>query len=466
MNFFNSYPYTDFHELNLDWVLKCLKELDKEWDEFQVLNTITIQGVWNISKNYPKYSIVEDNGTGYLSIKPVPAGILISNIDYWLPVGTYSTAIADLNTRLTAAEGNITTMQGTIAGHTTAINNLSAKLDINNMLKGQIVYIGDSYLAGWTPDGDVTSWGQRLKNIMNKPNDKIFAVGGAGFCNTVGGENFRTLVDTAAADPDVDNDKVTLVLFGGGWNDKGYSTADLVTAMQDASNKVRNNFPNAVALFAYMAWDRNSGNFTTYNKLYLPARYANAIKQTNIGWIENIYKCLQAPENYFSSDGTHPNNEGQKAIANAIYSALIGSYSPGTMENKAITGESNIFVSSDENNYCILFYLQKRFPVTLSDIRGDGSSKVAELDLSEFGIKPGSDYFIGNLRGFIEGFTTVDPLNNSYHDVTYECRLKSNGKLEFYYWAINATNNSYLNFNTASNVYIYPGTLIIPKVYC
>lgn len=30
---FNSYPYEDFHEMNLDWVLKMLKEMDAALDE-------------------------------------------------------------------------------------------------------------------------------------------------------------------------------------------------------------------------------------------------------------------------------------------------------------------------------------------------------------------------------------------------------------------------------------------------
>ena len=30
---FNSYPYEDFHEMNLDWVLKKLKEMDAAIDE-------------------------------------------------------------------------------------------------------------------------------------------------------------------------------------------------------------------------------------------------------------------------------------------------------------------------------------------------------------------------------------------------------------------------------------------------
>lgn len=469
MGFFNKFPYTDFHELNLDWVLKMLKELDQEWDEFKVLNTITLAGTWDISKNYPKYAIVEDSGNGYLSIKPVPPGIAISNLDYWLPVGTYASAISALNTRMNTAESNITTLQnnvstlnGTVSGHTTQINNLSNKLDVNNILKGQIVMIGDSYLEGWTPDGDVTSWGVHLKNILNKPDDQIFAKGGAGFCNTVDSVNFVTLLDDANASAAVDNDKVTLVLFGGGYNDTGYTAAQILTALQSASSKISTYFPNAAAAFAYMPWDRNSGSRQTYQKLYAPARYANAFKQVNIAFFENIYKSLQAVEGLFSSDNKHPNGEGQKAIAKAIYETLLGTYSPCTAESAAVSGENNIFVSGDENTYNVLFYAQKMFTVSYSTFVCNGATKAAELDISQFGIKPGTQYFKSQIRGFIEGYISG---NNRYVDVTYDVSLTADGKLEFYPWAVNLTHDNYLTFESVSHVYVYPGNILIPKIY-
>ena len=42
-NFFNKYPYTDFHELNLDWVLETIKQLVADWEEYHT----SLTGEWN-----------------------------------------------------------------------------------------------------------------------------------------------------------------------------------------------------------------------------------------------------------------------------------------------------------------------------------------------------------------------------------------------------------------------------------
>ena len=35
-NFFNKYPYTDFHELNLDWILSTVKQLETEVHQINI----------------------------------------------------------------------------------------------------------------------------------------------------------------------------------------------------------------------------------------------------------------------------------------------------------------------------------------------------------------------------------------------------------------------------------------------
>lgn len=52
---FNTYPYTDFHELNLDWILKKMQELQAQMDEL-------IQKAIDEAKEYAKEYIDERLG--------------------------------------------------------------------------------------------------------------------------------------------------------------------------------------------------------------------------------------------------------------------------------------------------------------------------------------------------------------------------------------------------------------------
>lgn len=90
-NFLNQFPYSDFHEMNLDWILKEIKKMAESMEEFEAANSVTYEGIWDITKQYPRYSIVLDSQTGYLVIamKTVPSGIAITNTDYWMLVSPF-----------------------------------------------------------------------------------------------------------------------------------------------------------------------------------------------------------------------------------------------------------------------------------------------------------------------------------------------------------------------------------------
>lgn len=87
--FTSRYNYTDFHELNIDWVIRIVTVLEDLMDDFVTLNTITYADPieWSIDRQYSKNVVVLDStGNAFLAIKPVPKGIQLNNSDYWLKI--------------------------------------------------------------------------------------------------------------------------------------------------------------------------------------------------------------------------------------------------------------------------------------------------------------------------------------------------------------------------------------------
>ena len=103
--FNGKYPYTDFHELNLDWIISKLIQMDSKLTNFVNLNTIKYADPisWDITKQYETNTIVIDQTTGvaYISAKPVPAGVAISNTDYWSVVFDLQQIINNITDNLT-----------------------------------------------------------------------------------------------------------------------------------------------------------------------------------------------------------------------------------------------------------------------------------------------------------------------------------------------------------------------------
>lgn len=112
---FHDYPYTNFHDLNLDWILKMMKQLDQEMDDFIAVNQITWAGEWSGSKAYPRWAIVQDtSGNGYISIQPVPEYVTLDNTDYWMKVADYDTLYQAFGDRITALESTVVDLQDQI----------------------------------------------------------------------------------------------------------------------------------------------------------------------------------------------------------------------------------------------------------------------------------------------------------------------------------------------------------------
>lgn len=89
-DFTNIYPYSDIHELNLDWILKTVKGLEGEMNEFTAANKIKYGGAWDISKQYEAWTVVSASDGAYISKVPIPAGIAIDNEEYWVSMGLYT----------------------------------------------------------------------------------------------------------------------------------------------------------------------------------------------------------------------------------------------------------------------------------------------------------------------------------------------------------------------------------------
>lgn len=88
----NFWPWTNLHELNLDWIIQSITDQETRLTNFVSLNSIKYANPfqWNITTQYAQNTLViePETGTAYLSVQPVPQGVQITNTEYWTPVFT------------------------------------------------------------------------------------------------------------------------------------------------------------------------------------------------------------------------------------------------------------------------------------------------------------------------------------------------------------------------------------------
>lgn len=297
----NIYPYTDAHELNLDWILKQIRLIANEVNEFEALNKITFAGVWDITSAYQAWTLVDDGaGNGYISLKPVPAGVDLSNTEYWQQVCNYAAIFTDFDNRINALEAQ------------------AAKgFDIS----GKWVFLGDSYdttNGSWI---DAVIYRLGLAQNVNAFN---IAVSGHGFYGGSWENDFRAFVAGRA-----DLNEFKHVIIGGGLNDAlpaAVTGSTLNDAIVSFCNAVKQFMPNAHISVAYLGNILNDSAYisgrTAGNIIKAIQIYNNSLPDNGASVMGNTEYIMH---NYslFDADHIHPNASGVYRIANGVMQGIM-----------------------------------------------------------------------------------------------------------------------------------------------
>ena len=189
--FFNHYPGTDLHEIDLAYILKLCANLEANNDillawksshesEYADLkdkvdglinNLVDVISPWDSSIAYHIFSIVEYQGTNYIAVQDVPVGAMITNTDYWQPANTVIEQINAIGTVVSdLQQGAIITPEKYGAagdGVTDDTAAFQAAIDEAYNINGS-VYAEKKYLISGTLDVTCDLYDHAVSIIFNK----------------------------------------------------------------------------------------------------------------------------------------------------------------------------------------------------------------------------------------------------------------------------------------------------------
>lgn len=326
----NVYPYSDSHELNLDWLIKTVKKCEKIVDDFTVFNKIVWSGTWDASKSYTAWNIVQDNdGNGYVSIQAVPANVNLTNTDYWVLVAEYDALYAAFNQRIldvesdiTTIQGDITNIQGDITNIQGDITNINADIDkLENPTRRYIV-ISDSYGLG---RGGATGWTSILEGYLNAGADNWYtwSEGSMGVYH-VGdnGHNAEGLL-TAHANDITSPETITDIVFGLGINDESDTAANIDTAFRSLIAYCNTTYPKAKVWFGHIGNRYGKTVSETYTYIDHLRLFEQDSSELGVSYITGV-EYIMHNRSLCQADDVHPTTEGATQIAKYVNGALHG----------------------------------------------------------------------------------------------------------------------------------------------
>lgn len=146
MGVIHGYPYTNFHDLNLDWILQKMGEFSDKLENFISLATIKYANplLWDITSQYETNTVVIDkNGNAYLSVQPVPSGVSLERTEYWTKIGNFDELWGSIKSAITPFDEKLKTTASADRGINTLV-----WLDNKLYRVTQYMQIGTEYVPG------------------------------------------------------------------------------------------------------------------------------------------------------------------------------------------------------------------------------------------------------------------------------------------------------------------------------
>lgn len=216
MGFFSNFPYTNFHEMNLDWILKRVKELD----------TFVRTAKDSIDKN-------------------------------------------------TIAAKNSADLAETAAKKAEISANLAEAF--SSTKPRRYIIVGDSYALGYTPEGLIKSFSDIFKERLSLSDENCYLIkqGGAGFGKVnQSGYNFATALE--ALDNVVSPETITDIYVVGGYND--LQALELVDGGMAEFKRIANSkYPNAEIYVGFVGRNCDTNNNSSILLATARFRWANQV---------------------------------------------------------------------------------------------------------------------------------------------------------------------------------------------
>lgn len=352
MALFENFPYTNLHQLNLDWIVKTLKQLKDTIDGGFVvsfngeqgdvvltsdwINELLINSVYSTTDNVSTYTqeqLTELFEAGYRTILQENN---LHTFDKIFFLRKNNNTIQSIEYNPFSATSGVVSLNGMTGSLTIGANNLPFNSNditgetIQDKILGTndiAVWIGDSYVQAVSL-GELQShrFSTKVSAALNVI-EKNYAIGGSGYLAPTE-STFYDQIQTAITDlTDIEKNNVKYVFIAGGRNDPwlvpSYTLSQLNTAIQSCLSTCRTEFPYAEIIVIPMLWDTIALTATYKTYLYDIMRCLYYTGYT-VRTISNGYTYLQGHHDLILTDHVHPNVNGHALIANRVLSSMTG----------------------------------------------------------------------------------------------------------------------------------------------